>query len=421
MNIRYKNPCKSCSRTARLFMLALLWSVLLVPVANANDNWVASWSASPQSRWNGDFALPTNTPFHLWNQTLRQVARVSVGGERVRVVLSNKYGSGPLLIGAANLALSDSESKILPDSNRVLTFSGEKALLIPAGAEVLSDPVDLAVAPLQQLAVSLFLPEPTPPETFHWDGLQTAYIGAGNQVGASVIDAPSTTNTRIFLSGILMETAGPTRTVVAFGDSITDGNGSSLNLNRRWPDFLAEHLAEKNIAVVNAGISGARLLDNIMGENALARFERDVLGQPGVETVIVLMGINDIGWPGSALAPDKQIPEAGPLIAAYRQLIARAHIRDVRIIGATLTPFEGALEESPMLGYYSAEKEKLRQAVNQWVRTAGEFDGVIDFDAITRDPENPRRLLPEYDSGDHLHPGDKGYRAMADAVNPELL
>lgn len=405
--------------------LLLAWIIFAVPLAHASreseGNWIATWSASPQPLWSGDFALPTNAPFHLWNQTLRQIARVSIGGERVRVVLSNKYGSRPLKIGAAQLALSAGESKIVTGSDRALTFSGKKSLVIPAGAEIVSDPVNMAVEPLQRLSISLFLPEPTPPETFHWDGLQTAFVGAGNQVGAVEIDSVSTTDTRIFLSGILVDAAEGARTVVAFGDSITDGNASTVNADHRWPDFLAERLAARNIAVLNAGISGARLLDSLMGENALARFERDVLGQPGVETVIVLMGINDIGWPGSALAPDKKLPAAEQLIAAYRQLIARAHISGVRIVGATLTPFEGALQQTPMDGYYSAEKEKVRQAVNRWIRSSGEFDAVIDFDAVARDSRRPSRFLPAYDSGDHLHPGDKGYEAMAEAVDPRLL
>jgi len=409
----------------RAFFLLLAWIIFVAPLAQAGgqdgDRWIATWSASPQPLWGGDFILPTNAPFHLWNQTLRQVARVSIGGGRVRVVLSNKYGSRPLLIGAAHLALSGGESEIVPGSGGALTFSGERALVIPAGAEVVSDPVDLAVEPLQPLAVSLFLPRPTAPDTFHWDGLQTAYIGAGNQVDKPAIESQDTTNTRMFLSGILVEGAGGVRAVATFGDSITDGNASSPNANRRWPDFLAERLAKENIAVVNAGISGARLLRSLMGENALARFERDVLGQPGVKTVIVLMGINDIGWPGSALAPDEKVPSADQLIAAYRQLIARAHIRGVRIVGATLTPFEGALAGTPTAGYYSAEKEKVRQAVNRWIRRSGEFDAVIDFDAVTRDPKHPARFLPAYDSGDHLHPGDKGYQAMAESIDLRLL
>lgn len=389
--------------------------------ANDNGNWIATWTASPQPRWEGDFPLPTNTPFQLWDQTIRQVARVSIGGERVRIALSNAYGSQPLVIGAAHLARADSDSAIHPESRTALTFSGQRQISIPPGARVISDPVELSVAALDQFAVSLYLPEPTPPATFHWDGLQTAYVGAGNQVGATTLTPQATLDIRLFLTGILVDAVEDSRAVVAFGDSITDGNASTLNANHRWPDFLARRLTNDNVAVLNAGISGARLLHSRMGENALARFERDVLSQPEVESVIVLMGINDIGWPQTPLKPAEDLPTADDLIAAYRQLIARAHIHDVRIIGATLTPFEGALRDTPMQGYYNAEKEQLRQTVNEWIRTSGEFDAVIDFDAVTRDPEHPTRLHPDYDSGDHLHPSDEGYEAMAEAVDIDAL
>jgi lysophospholipase L1-like esterase len=208
---------------------------------------------------------------------------------------------------------------------------------------------------------------------------------------------------------------------VTLGDSITDGNGSTPDANSRWPDFLAKRLADKNVAVLNAGISGARLLQDRMGANALARFERDALSQPQVKAVILLMGINDIAWPGSSFAPDAPPVTSAALIAGYRHLIARAKTHGVRIIGATLTPFEGALEDTPLEGYFTAEKERTRQAVNHWIRTSGEFDAVVDFDAATRDPQNPTRFRSTLDSGDHLHPGNDGYKAMADAVDLQAL
>ena len=226
----------------------------------------------------------------------------------------------------------------------------------------------------------------------------------------------------MFLASVLVDAGPAAHTIIAFGDSITDGNGSTPDANRRWPDRLAERMAAsgRDVAVVNAGISGARLLGDKMGVNALARFAQDVLAQPGAKTVIVLMGINDIGWPGSLFAPDAPPANAGQLIAAYRQLIALAHLHHIRIVGATLPPFEGALAGTPFAGHFSPAKDCVRIEVNAWLRTADAFDAVLDFDALLRDPAHPARLLPAFDSGDHLHPGDAGYQAMADAASTLL-
>jgi lysophospholipase L1-like esterase len=394
---------------------------LSLVAGTAAADWRVTWTASPQPLWRGDFPLPTNVPERFWQQTLRQRMRVAVGGRRVRVVLSNEYGAQPLLIGAAHLARAAQQSQIVAGSDRVLTFGGQRAATIAPGAVLLSDPLELDVAALDTLAVSLYLPQPTPPATFHWDARQTAYVGAGDQSAATILKADSTLQARVFVRDIVVDAEAGTRTVVAFGDSITDGNASTPDADHRWPDFLAARLAADNIAVLNAGISGARLLHDRMGVNALARFDRDVLAQPGLTTVIVLMGINDIAWPGHVFAPDEAAPTADALIAAYRQLIARAQLRGVRIVGATLTPFEGALQDTPLAGYYRADREPIRQAVNRWIRDSGEFDAVVDFDALLRDPRHPARMLPAYDSGDHLHPGDAGYRAMADALDAQRL
>lgn len=389
--------------------------------AQAQPAWINTWIASPEARWNGDFPLPTNLPHQLWDQTVRQVARASIGGSRVRILLSNAYGTRPLRIGAADIALSGIDASIVPGSNRVLTFGGKTAVVIPPGAPMLSDPVDLDVAALSHLAVSLYLPDPTAPATFHWDARQTAYVGAGNQTAATSLKVDSTLTTRVFLAAIQVEAAPGARTVVVIGDSITDGDGATIDADARWPDFLAQRLAPRNVAVLNAGISGARVLRDKMGANALARFQRDVLAQSGIRAVIVLMGINDIAWKDTPLALSDESTTAQDLIAGYKQLIARAHARGVRIIGATLTPFEGALEDTPMRGYYSADKERVRQQVNDWIRHSGAFDAVIDFDAILRDPTHPTKLRPAYDSGDHLHPGDAGNRAMAKAIDLHAL
>jgi lysophospholipase L1-like esterase len=393
----------------------------LVFTASATADWRVVWTASPQPLWSGEFPLSTNVPDHFWRQTLRQSMRVALGGQRVRVVLSNEYGTRALRIGAAHLARAGRDGAVVPGSDRLLCFNGQRVATIPPGAILLSDPVELDVAALETLSVSLYLPEPAVPSTFHWDARQTAYVGAGDQTASVTMKSDSRLQARAFVRDLLVENDAQPRTVVAFGDSITDGNASTPDADHRWPDFLAERLAPQNIVVLNAGISGARLLQSRMGVNALARFDRDVLAQPGLTTVIVLMGINDIAWPGHVFAPDEAAPTADALIAAYRQLIARAHLRGVRIVGATLTPFEGALQDTPLAGYYRADREPIRQAVNRWIRDSGEFDAVVDFDALLRDPRHRARMLPAFDSGDHLHPGDAGYRAMADALDPQRL
>ena len=274
---------------------------------------------------------------------------------------------------------------------------------------MVSDAVELPVAALDKLAVSVYLPERTPLATFHWGAQQTGYIAGGNQAGATRLQGAQPLHGRALLSGIWVDAAAPTAALVAYGDSITDGNGATPDADRRWPDYLAARLSKDGVAVVNAGISGARLLGDRMGVNAAARVEQDVLSQPGMHTAIVLMGINDIGWPQSIFAPQEAPMTAARMIAAYRQLIAQAHARRVRIIGATLLPFEG----TQINGYYTPAKDALRRQVNQWIRESGEFDAVADFDALLRDPANPARMQPRYDSGDHLHPGDAGYEAMA--------
>ena len=403
--------------------LTLTASVAIPAIVNATEPsaWIGSWTASPQPIWGPDFAFPTNIPATLQDQTIRQVARISLGGKRIRIVLSNEYGRQPLVIGAAHVALADAGSAIVTGTDRQITFGGKASAIVLPGAPLVSDPVDLEVAPLGSLAVSIFLPSETQATTFHWDGRQTAYLAPGNQVAAKRIDTDTTTGARIFLSGIQVEAAAPAGAVVVIGDSITDGNGATIDANSRWPDFLAARLAPKNVAVLNAGISGARLLGDRMGVNALARFDRDVLSQPQVKTVIVLLGINDISWPGTAFDPHGMTPSADALISGYRQLVARAHARGVRIVGATLTPFEGALPGTPLDNYYQTYKDELRQKINAWIRASGEFDAFLDFDALARDPSHPTRLKPEFDSGDHLHLGDGGNKAMANGIDLDAL
>jgi len=401
-------------------------SVGAAELASATEsNWVATWAASPQPVWGADFLFPTNFPASLRDQTLRQVARVSLGGERVRLVLSNTYGKQAIVVGRATLGLPAPEGEVIAESLRSVTFGGRATATIPPGASLVSDPVALTLPALGRVAVSVYLPQETPISTFHWDGRQTAWIMAGDQTVAtrtlqSGVPAQSTT-ARTLLTGVFVDAAPATRSIAVIGDSITDGATASLDHDSRWPDFLATRLASHGVGVINAGISGARLLSDGMGVNALARIDRDVFAQPGVRSVVVALGINDIAWPGTAFAPTSSLPTLSDMTAGYRQLIAQAHSRGIRVIGATLMPFEGALPGTPLDNYYQPEKDVLRQQVNEWIRHSDEFDAVIDFDAALRDPEQPARMRAQFDSGDHLHPGDEGNRAMADAVDLDTL
>ena len=403
----------------RLLLAALI--ALVLPLAQADEgHWQATWSASPQSTWGKEVPLPLGVPMQIGNQTLRQTVKVSLGGQRVRIALSNAYGSQPVAIGGAAVALAAPVGRLGGPSHR-LTFAGQPTAYIAPGAELLSDPLDLAVPALGELAVSIYLPQPTAIETFHWDGKQRVHGGPGEQLDATFLPVDGKMEARLFLADVLVENPEPRPVVAVLGDSITDGRGASLDGNQRWPDLLAQRLAARGVGVINAGISGGRLLSDGMGQSALARFQRDALGKPGVQAAIVLLGINDISWPGSTFAPNNPLVQYQDLVAGYRQLIAQAHVRGVRIVGATILPFERALSGSPIENYHAANKEALRQRVNQWIRQSGEFDAVVDLDAHLRDPAHPLRLLPAYDSGDHLHPGDAGNRAMAESVDIEAL
>ncbi|NYE63936.1 lysophospholipase L1-like esterase [Duganella sp. 1224] len=409
-------------------MKRYFWAAALVAMLNtsqAADHWLASWQASPQAAWrDSEFALPTGVPAVLERQTVRETARISVGGARLRIVLSNRYGAQPIVVGEARIGRPG-------EAAWQLTFGGRAGVVIPPGAPAVSDALEMPVAALERLAISVYLPERTPLATFHWGAQQTGAIVDGNHTADATLRDAQALHGRALLSGIWVDappevtaatdaTASVVATlgaVAAFGDSITDGNASTPDKDRRWPDYLAARLSLAGVAVVNAGISGARLLGDRMGVNAAARFEQDVLSQPGVRTAIVLMGINDIGWPQSIFAPQEPPMTADRMIAAYRQLIAQARARKLRIIGATLTPFEG----TAIGGYYTPAKDALRRQVNQWIRECKEFDAVADMDALMRDPDHPSRMLPRYDSGDHLHPGDAGYEAMAAEATRVLL
>ncbi|MDT4835358.1 GDSL-like Lipase/Acylhydrolase family protein [compost metagenome] len=388
----------------------------------APTHWSPSWMAATQPLWDESFVLPLGIPARFERQTLRQVARLSIGGTRLRVVISNEGGTTPLRIGAARVARHASGSAIVEGSDRVLRFGGRSDVTLPPGARLVSDPVDLPLPALSEVAVSLYLPEPSQPAGFHFDARQTLYIADGDLSATARLPAAATSwSTRVYVSGLIVETPQAPVTVVALGDSITDGNGSTPGAHTRWPDALAERLAPRGVGVLNAGISGGRLLKDGMGRAALERAGRDVFAQPGVRAMVVLLGTNDIGWPGGPFAPQEPAVRAEAVIQGFRQLIEMAHAHNVRIVGATIPPNERALEGTPLAGHHSPEKDKVRQAINRWIREGGAFDAVVDVDALLRDPARPTRLKAAMDSGDHLHPGDAGYRAMAAAIDLDAL
>jgi lysophospholipase L1-like esterase len=404
-------------RISRSTSALVLVAFFLAPIVSAQpqrtrEHWVTTWMTSPQA---GNWV----DTFH--DQTVRMIAHVSIGGTRIRVEFSNALGNNSLELGSAHVAIAGQGSAIVPDSDRVLTFGGSASVTIPPGALEVSDPVDLQVPPLSNLAISVFVPDKTVPATKHFLGLHTTYVsGTGDLTADANMSAKSTTSSYYWLSAIDVQASAKTKAIVAFGDSITDGYASTLNANMQWPSQLAGrlHANEKtaNVAVLNAGIGGNRVLHDAraFGPNALARFDRDVLGRDGVKYVIVLESINDLGFPHQPDAHGTQEVTAEQLIAGLQQIITRAHAHGMQVFGGTLTPYEGA-------NYYSAEGERKREAVNNWIRTSGAFDGVIDFDAAVRDPQNPLQFLSTYDSGDHLHPNDAGYKAMADAIKLSLF
>lgn len=409
----------------RLLWTALL-SLALSPITQAAE-WSQTWGAAPQPQWEPfGPSFPATPAFN--NQTLRQVVRISAGGRKVRVRFSNEYGSKPLVIGAARIALTDEQGNIQAGTQRQLLFSGQGSVTIPAAAPFVSDPVDLPVKSLSSLSISLYVPGDTGPCTCHETGMQPALVSDTGDFTDKAFEPKETLRVRAFISGVEVESSRSIPTLVAFGDSITDGVGSTYNTNHRWPDLLADRLAQKGghpWGVVNMGISGNRVSGDGAGQSALARFDRDALSVAGAKVVVVFEGVNDLGVsygnvPGpigdkfKAMAAASGQVTAASMIAAYRQLIIRAHARGLRILGATIIPYEGAM-------YYSPEGEAVRQQINQWIRAGREFDGVVDFDAVMRDPGHPTQIKDGFHAGDHLHGSDAGYAAMVAAFPLSLL
>jgi lysophospholipase L1-like esterase len=399
-------------RIASLLLLALSF----IPATNAvAEHWVGTWAASPMAAKNPDSKFGAASAD---GTTLREIVHVSIGGPSVRVILTNEFGLEPLTIGAAQVALSSGTSAVAAGSTTPLTFNGRPSVIIPPGALIVSDAVALKVAPASNLAVSLFLPSQTISQlTLHSFADQTNYLAPGNLVASASLDSATPFFSWDFLKGVDVTAEDKAGAIVTFGDSITDGAHSTRDANARWPDVLARRLlADKktaNLGILNQGIGGNRILHDTTGPSALTRFDRDVIAQAGVKYVVLLESINDIGHATDPTAP-YDVVTAEDLIFGFTQLATRAHTHGIKVIGATLTPFVGAK-------YQSSAGEEMRQAINKWIRTSSLLDGVIDFDKVTTDLTHPGMFLPLDDSGDHLHPGDAGYKAMGDSIDLKLF
>jgi lysophospholipase L1-like esterase len=397
----------------------LLFLVAGTGTGYAQNHWVASWGTAP-------FLVEGNNALEgeLSDATLRQTVRLSSGGSEVRVHLSNRAGTTPLHFSSVHIAKADApgSDKIVSGTDMALSFGGKPDVTVPAGADYVSDPVRFAAAPLSDLAITIHMDQSPEHQTGHPASHTTSYLAEGDKVSAADLGDAKKVVHWYFLSGVDVIAGSQAATVVAFGDSITDGSGSTTDKNNRWPDDLAKRLqadpAKREIAVVNEGIGGNRLLLDGTGPNALARFDDDAISQAGVRYIIVLEAINDIGH----LTRDNDVSQTEhdalvqQLIGAYEQIITRAHAHGIKVYGATLLPFVGTK------GYHPGPPtEADRKKVNDWIRNSGKFDAMIDLDKVIRDPQNPDQMLPKYDSGDHLHPSAEGYAAMGAAIPLSLF
>lgn len=402
-------PSLTRSWVSGLAVASLLTFAAFVQVASADDrrsarHWVGTWSTSP---------VEIGAPFE--DQTLRQIVRISIGGNRLRVRLSNLFGTEPLVVDAASIGIQSADAALAPGSLRQLSFGGDPFVTIAPGARVLSDPVDLRVPDLADLAVSVYVASATGPSTMHTRAHQTSFISpAGDFTNSLDMPVDETTTSWFWLTGVEVRKPGKVNAVVTLGDSITEGFASTTDANARYPDELARQLLTRRgrkMAVLNAGISGNRVLNDPFGPNAQSRLDRDVLTQSGVTHVILLEGVNDLGIGTALFGP---IVTADEVIAGYKQIIRRVRARGLKILVGTIVPFKGFEQFLPE--YWTPENEAKRQAINDWIRTTRVHDGLVDFDAALRDPDDREQMLPAFDSGDHLHPGDAGYQRMGEVA-----
>jgi len=411
-------PVHSIRRLAALLVLTAM--SVSFSGGQLQTRWVGSWAASQQ------LVEPVNSlgAEDLHDATLRQIVHLSLGGSEIRLRLSNRFGSAPLHLTAVHIArpVCLTTSKIVPDSDKALTFSGSPDVTIPAHADFISDPLSVSLAPLSDLAVTIHLDLPPAEQTGHPGSRATSYIAHKDLVSAPELPSAKTMDHWYFIAGIDVAASPGAAAVVALGDSITDGHGATTNGNDRWPDVLVQRLESqpntRNLAVLNQGIGGNRVLNDGAGPNALARFDSDVLAQAGVRYLIVLEGINDLGMltRDGDVAREEHDAFVRRITGAYEQIITRAHTHGIKVFGATLTPFVGSSYYHP-----GPATEADRQAINEWIRTPGHFDAVVDFDKTVRDPQHLDRLSAAFDSGDHLHPSPAGFAAMAEAFPLSLL
>jgi lysophospholipase L1-like esterase len=402
----------------RCFRAVALAALAVVPIAIAraqsmpHAQWVGTWANSPYLADGG-----TNIRM-LSGVTLREIAHISIGGAQVRIRFTNEFGQDPLTVSDAHVALSAGGSSVRPGSDHGITFGGAGTVNIPPGAAIFSDPVALEVAPLSDVAVTFYLPpQIMRAETYHEFADQDNFISMGDAANAAEMPQATTMSSWYFFDGIDVPAVPGSYSIVTLGDSITDGALSTHGANHRWPDILAARLQAdanlKNLGVLNAGIGGNRVLNETTGPSAISRIDRDVLSQSGVRYVMVLESINDIGRLKNVTVPWDGVT-AEQLEWGLKQIADAAHEHGIKAIGATLTPYGGA-------NYWSDKGEQVREAVNNWIRTSGTFDGVVDFDKITQDPVNPTHFNAEYDSGDHLHPKDAGYQAMGSGIDLSIF
>lgn len=420
------------ARRAGLLIAALAFAS--APGVAAQGRWVSAWGTAqqlapmptprmpPRPAGDNQPAPPppsgpspiVPTPDRLEDQTVRMIVRTTIGGSVARVQFSNASGGEPVTIGRARIAKSAGGDATAPGSDRPLSFGGQPSVTIQPGAVAISDAVALDIAALDLLAVSIHLPAATAVNTLHPLGLRTTYVAKGERTADAALAGAETNRSYFWLTGVEVMAPEAAGAIVTFGDSITDGYGATPDAARAWPDLLAERLqrdpGSRHMSVVNMGISGNRVRRDGAGLSALARFDRDVLARTGVRWVVLLEGINDINIAAIPGIPASEAVTADQLIAAYAQFVDRAHLHGIKVMGATITPTEG-------LWLYSPQTEAIRQTVNDWIRTGGKFDAVVDFDAAVRDPARPSRMLPRFDPGDHVHPNDAGNAAMAAALD----